>query len=178
MGTCCHLIASIVLLHLNLIRLRFLVFQIVWASCSLRLMRRLLLGLPLLLVLNLLHLHLLLLSGIDSLRMVRVIRVEIVPRCYLFWYRHRTGRKDLFLLHGLLLLLLEQLLFFHALPSSLDLAKAPTDIFKLKVRACDRTRVFLVWFFFSVDAFVVCEVNIVYIFLFCFRCHCLVIICW
>ena len=47
-------------------------------------MRRLLLGLPLLLVLNLLHLHLLLLSGIDRLRMVRVIRVEIVPRCYLF----------------------------------------------------------------------------------------------
>ena len=47
-------------------------------------MRRLLLGLPLLLVLNLLHLHLLLLPGIDCLRMVRVIRVEIVPRCYLF----------------------------------------------------------------------------------------------
>ena len=53
----------------------------------------------------LLHLHLLLLARVDSLRMVRVVRMEVISRSDLIGHRHRRGAEDFFL-HGCLLLFL------------------------------------------------------------------------
>ena len=198
MGSC-DLITSL-LLYRHMIRLRFLMFQIVWLAhtwctatvscCSLRLMMTstlllnlwLLLAGPLLLLLQLLHLHLLLLASINSLSMVRVIRMEVIPRGDLLRHWHGWRRKDLFLLDCLFLLLLEQFLFFHALATNLNFAETSADILKFEVGAGGRAGVLLVTLLLRIDALVVGEVDIVYsklwvyVFLFCwFSCHCLLL---
>ena len=119
-----------------------------------------------------LHLHLLLLARVDSLHVVRVVRVEVVPGGDLLRHRHGRGGEDLLLLHSLLLLLLEQLLLLHALATGENFAQAPTDIFELEVGAGDGACVLLVAFLLSVDALVIGEVDVVDIFLIlCLCCH-------
>ena len=126
----------------------------------------LLLAGPLLLLLDLLHLNLLLLASVNSLRMVRVIRVKVVPCGHLLSHGHCRRRKYLFLLDSLFLLLLKQFLLFHALTTQLNFTKTSADIFEFEVSASGRAGVLLITLLLRINSLVVCEVNIVRIVIF------------
>ena len=137
----------------------------------------LLLAGPLLLLLDLLHLNLLLLASVDSLGMVRVIRVKVVPCGHLLSHGHGRRRKYLFLLDSLFLLLLKQFLLFHALTTQLNFTKTSADIFEFEVSASGRAGVLLITLLLRINTLVVCEVNIVRIVIFpWFSCHIILIL--
>ena len=175
------LVARTVLLHLNLIWLRFLMFQIrrgrrILATSlglvnPLRLVALVLLWLPLL-VLHLLKLHLLLLPGVHSLGMVSVIWMEVVPCGYLLWYGHSRRWKDLLLFGSLLLLLFEQFLFFHAFATGENFAETPAHILEFEMSTCHRACILLIAFLLGIDTFVVGKIDIVNIIMvFSLGCH-------
>jgi len=103
--------------------LMLVVLLLLRCQVLLRVRNLLLLLLPhllLVLLLILLHLHLLLLASVDSLGMVCVIRVEVVPGGDLLADGHGRRAEHLcLLLRSLLLLRLERFLLFHALAAGL-----------------------------------------------------------
>lgn len=127
----------------------------------------------LVLLLVLLHLNLLLLTSVDSLGMVCVVLVEVIPRGNLLTDRHGRGAEHIrFLFCGLLLLRLERFLLLHALAAGEHFAEPTADVLEFKVRASHRTGVLLVALLLRVDTLVIGKVDIVDFFLiFCFGCH-------
>lgn len=111
-------------------------------------------------------------AALNLLTSFQVTGMEVVSDGELIRDRQGGRREDffLFLRLRLLLLLFEQFLFLEALAVEQDFVEPLADVFKLEVCSCHWACVFSIVVFFGVDAFVVCEVNIVNVFVIALNC--------